>query len=209
MVYIMDIENVKIEVSNLEELLNSKKSEEFIEIMRVGLCKVRDSEGHDDDPVKNIKLKFGLLNGEKFNAFRPCCFGKISYSHLAGILKDFGYPVSQSQKGNCIPYQKVANINFERLQELEEIERKYTGKNNKKNNENMVDKKMGNLSAGQKISLCFLENAIKFKEQKLMSIRCSIQVQARLEKLATDYPMYSKSYLLSMLVDLSLSDLGV
>lgn len=144
----MEIKNVKISVSNLEELLTGEFESEFINIMRQALIKVRDSEGHYDvtteiedlkiedptkiakmnkeAPEKEAKLKKGLLNGDKFNMYRPECFGKISYSHLTRVLKNYGYNVSQ--KGNCISDEKMATVSFERLQELEDIEKKYAGK---------------------------------------------------------------------------------
>lgn len=207
----MEMNNVKINVENLEELLNSENETEIIDVMRPALIQVRDSEGHYDvikeieklkidDPVKILKmekeapekeekLKKGLLNGDKFNMFRPTCFGKISYSHLTRVLKNYGYNVSQ--KGNCIADKKMANIPFERLQELEEIEKNYNG--SKKSTQEIL-------------AMSFVTK--DFSDQKMMSIRTSSKEQVRLETLAMAYPMFTKQYLLSLVLSLGMDFLG-
>ncbi|MDF2800322.1 MAG: hypothetical protein K0S61_225 [Anaerocolumna sp.] len=195
----MDNKNVKISVDTLEELLTNNE-EEMIQVIRQALITIRDTEGHDNDPEADKKLKGGLLNGEKFNMFRPSCFGKISYGHLSKVLKRYGYQVSQ--KGNCISEEKTANITFERLQELEDIERKYIGKSDNQG-ENIMDSKK---NTQEILAMSFV---IKdFKAQKMMSIRCSTDCQRRLNNLVEKYPCFTKQFLLSLCLDMALEMLG-
>ncbi len=220
----MDIKNVKISVDNLEKLLTGKFESEIIDIMRQALIQVRDSEGHYDvtkeikkqkiedpakiakmekeAPEKEEKLEKGLLNGDKFNMFRPDCFGKISYSHLTRTLKSCGYQVSQ--KGNCIADEKMANITYDRLQELEKIEKKYTGKNGENKGGNIMDSKQ---STQEILSANFINKSTEFSEQKMMGIRCSVSQQLRLEALAKSFPMLTKQFLLSLVLSLGMDSL--
>jgi hypothetical protein len=221
----MDIKNVKISVDNLDELLTGENESEIIDIMRQALIKVRNSEGHYDvtkeiekqkieDPAKiakmqreapdkEEKLEKGLLNGDKFNMFRPSCFGKISYSHLSRTLKSYGYQVSQ--KGNCISDEKMVTVTFERLQELEEIEKKYSGNDSENKGETIMDSKK---SVAEILAMGFVNKSADFKEQKMMSIRCASSVQDRLDSLVEKYPCFTKQYILSLLLDMSLTELG-
>lgn len=216
----MDIKNLKISVGNLEELLNSEYEAEIIDVMRQALIVVRDSEGHYDvakeierqeiedpakiakmekeAPEKKEKLKRGALNGDKFNLFKQSCFGKISYSHLSRTLKNYGYSVNQK---DGISEEKMANIPFERLQELEDIEKKYTAKADSQGENNMEKKNTQSI-----LAMSFVTK--DFSDQSLMSIRCSVCEQKRLSDLSEAFPMFTKQYLLSVVLSQGMDSLG-
>lgn len=67
---------------------------------------------------------------------------------------------------------------------------------------------MENKSVPEILAINYVNKAKQFKDQKLMSIRCSTSVQKRLDNLCEKYSMFNKQYLLSYLLDMALESLG-
>lgn len=64
------------------------------------------------------------------------------------------------------------------------------------------------MSVAEKLALGYVAKAALYSQQKQQSIRFSTSVQARLEILYEKYPMFTKQYLLSYLLDTALESFG-
>ena len=120
---------------------------------------------------------------------------KISVSTIRNYLKPYGYVIKKDIR-ECI----VREIGFPEYKGIRE-------KLSIFNKENDETPNVGNRSVAEKLAISYVAKSEEYKDQKLMSIRCSAKVQSRLDDLCKKYSMFNKQYLLSYLLDTALESL--
>lgn len=162
----------------------------------------------EQNEVKTVKMLYGILSEvyekygditdneiKKYNDSEDGqYFIKISVSTIRNYLKQFHYVVKKDD--NCIVREMTVDEYVEAREKLDAL-----------NKENYEAPKTDNRSVAEKLALSYVSKSEEYKDQKLMSIRCSAIVQSRLDDLCKKYPMFNKQYLLSFLLDTALKNL--
>lgn len=119
----------------------------------------------------------------------------ISISTIRNYLKRYGYVIKKDVR-ECI----VREIGFPEYLKIRDI------LDNDNASFNQKDK--ATKSVAEQLAFGYLAKADYYSKQRQQAIRYSSNVQDRLAVLCTKYPMFSKQYLLSYLLDTALDILG-
>lgn len=173
------------EIIRKEDLIDlfAKNDIEAATLLRDALIDVKEKIGDITDPA--IK---------KYNAMSDVLFMlDISLTTIKNYAGKYGYGIFNVVGDGCMVKQFT-------MDEYKEMKKKLGEKAESK------DEKVDSKKSTQEIlAISFVTK--NFTQQKMMSIRCSSSEQARLEKLVSTYPMFTKQYLLSLVMSLGMDSL--
>lgn len=143
---------------------------------------------------KNDNITDPAIKSYNANADNEFMFD-ISLTTIKNYAGKYGYGIFNVNGDGCV----VKQINVNAYQEIKE--------KLDENHENKVEKDMDSKKSTQEIlAISFVTK--DFSQQKMMSIRCSTYEQERLEKLSSAYGMFTKQYLLSLVISLGIDAIG-
>lgn len=76
-----------------------------------------------------------------------------------------------------------------------------------KNDDSKKEVSMENQSVAETLAIGSVNKSALYKDQKMLSIRCSTSCQQRLDNLMEKFPCFTKQYLLSLCLDIALTEL--
>lgn len=171
-----------------KELISNLFAEDEIkaaELLRDALMDVKEKSGDITDP--SIK-SYNTITENKFML-------DISLTTIKNYATKYGYGVFNVVGDGCV----VKQLSIDDYREVKKLL--------SENDENKGDTAMECKKSTQEIlAMSFVTK--DFKQQKMMSIRCSTSEQDRLDELCEAYPMFTKQYLLSLIISFGMDAIG-
>ena len=152
------------------------------------------------DIFHEIYIKYGDITDNDIRRYNDSEDGqyiiKISISTIRNYLKQHQYIVKKDE--NCIVREMTVDEYADVITKIDAL--------NKENAENTALD--NNISVAEKLAMEYVSRMEKYKKQKQQSIRYAITVQDKFDKLCSDYPMFTKQYLLSLIISLGMDSIG-
>lgn len=162
----------------------AKNEIEAAELLRDSLMDVKKTTGG----ITDIDIK-------NYNAMTTTFMLNISLTTIKKYAAKYGYGIFNVSGSACVVKQFMVD-DYSNIKTILD-----------KESENKGDNIMDNKKSTQEIlAVSFVTR--DFNNQSLMSIRCSVNEQARLESLAKSYPMLTKQFLLSLVLSHGMDSLG-
>lgn len=162
--------------------LFAKNEIEAATLLRDALMDVKKSTGEITDP--HIK-KYNKIENAEF-------LFNISLTTIKKYSEIYDYSIFNEKDEKCV----VKQFSVSHYAQIKENLDKNKG-----------DKAMNSTKSTQEL-LAIAFATKDFSQQKLLSIRASTKEQIRLEALVAAYPMFSKQFLLSLVISLGMDALG-
>lgn len=152
------------------------------------------------DALMDVKEKIGEITDpaiKNYNATENEYLFNISLTTIKNYSEKYGYSIFNISGDGCV----VKQFSVNKYREIKKIL-------DKNDDEKMEPASENKMSVAEKLALDYVKKAELYKTQKQMSIRFATSVQDRLDNLCNKYPMFTRQYLISLLFDTALSELG-